>query len=218
MKVMKIIRSVMAVLPLVSEFAVHAETEKVGDYTWQYSVVDGKAWIGSGVAETAAIFPKPVGEVIVPSELGGYEVWRLDSYALYGCDEMTKLIIPDCVHQCGGSAFRGCAAMTEVHLPDNLEYVASGLLRDCASLKDVRLPACVEKIDSSAFLGCNSLTNIALNAGLERLGENVFAGCEELTAVEVPQSVTNIGQKIFMGCTKLTEVSLPKQSIPFLKA
>ena len=61
----------------------YAETEKIGDYTWQYFVQDGKAWIGSQVAETAAVFPKPVGEVTVPSELGGYEVFRLDSYALW---------------------------------------------------------------------------------------------------------------------------------------
>ena len=44
-----------------------AETERVGDYTWQYFVRDGKAWIGSQQTEVAAIFPKPVGEVTVPS-------------------------------------------------------------------------------------------------------------------------------------------------------
>ena len=88
-----------------------AETEKVGDYTWQYFVRDGKAWIGSQVAETAAVFPKPVGEVTVPSELGGYEVFRLDAYALYGCNEMTKLIFPDCIHRnyiYVYSGFQGC--------------------------------------------------------------------------------------------------------------
>ena len=127
MKTLKIVKAVMAALPLVSAFIVHAETEKVGDYTWQYSVVDGKAWIGSGATETAAIFPKPVGEVTVPSELGGYEVWRLDDYALCGCDEMARLVIPDCVHQCGGSAFQGCSSLMEVHLPENLEYVAGNL-------------------------------------------------------------------------------------------
>ena len=55
---------------------VHAETEKVGDYTWQYFVQGGKAWIGSQVAETAAVFPKPVGEVTVPSELGNLAAMR----------------------------------------------------------------------------------------------------------------------------------------------
>ena len=148
-----------------------AETEKVGDYTWQYSVVDGKAWIGSGVAETAAIFPKPVGEVTVPSELGGYEVWRLDSYALYGCDELTRLVIPDCVHQMGGSAVRGCSTLREVSLPENLEFVAGNLFRDCTSLREITIPASVEKIDSNAFESCSSVTNIILNDGIKKISQ-----------------------------------------------
>ena len=131
--------------------SVYAETEKVGDYTWQYFVRDGKAWIGSQVSETAAIFPKPVGEVTVPSELGGYEVFRLDSYALYGCDEMTKLVIPDCVRQMGGSAFRDCTSLRYVQLPENLEYISGNSFRDCTELQEVVLPPDIEKIDSSAF-------------------------------------------------------------------
>ena len=110
MKILKLIWAVMAALLLVLPFGVLAETEKVGDYTWQYFVRDGKAWIGSQQTEVAAIFPEPVGEVTVPSELGGYEVYRIDDYALYGCDQMTQLIMPDSVHQLGTSAFRGCSA------------------------------------------------------------------------------------------------------------
>ena len=71
---MKSMKIIVAALPLILPICVVAETEKVGDYTWQYFVRDGKAWIGSQVAETAAVFPKPVGEVTVPSELGGYVI------------------------------------------------------------------------------------------------------------------------------------------------
>ena len=55
----------MVALPLVLPFGVFAQTERVGDYTWQYYVVDGKALIGSQQSEVAAIFPKPIGEVTV---------------------------------------------------------------------------------------------------------------------------------------------------------
>ena len=209
MKTLKIVKAVMAALPLVSAFVVHAETEKIGNYTWQYSVVDGKAWIGSGVAETAAIAPTPVGEVTVPSELGGYEVWRLDDRALFGCDEMTKLIIPDCVHQMGDSAVRGCSALREVSLPENLEYVAGNSFRDCPALEEVVLPPNVERIDSYAFEWCTSLTNFVFNNGLRRIGENIFVGCEGLTTLEIPVSVTNIAQKMLLGCGNLESLTLP---------
>ena len=186
-----------------------AETEKVGDYTWQYFVRDGKAWIGSQVTETAAIFPKPVGEVTVPSELGGYEVFRLDSYALYGCDEMTKLVIPDCVRQMGGSAVAGCSALGEVLLSKNLEYVAGKSFCDCTSLKEMLIPERVEKIDARAFQGCTSLTNVVIPSSVRRIGQDAFYNCKSLTDVIVPNSVTNIDKYAFSCCTGLRSLALP---------
>ncbi len=186
-----------------------AETEKVGDYTWQYFVRDGKAWIGSQVAETAAVFPKPVGEVTVPSELGGYEVFRLDDYALYGCDEMTKLVIPDCVRQMGGSAVAGCSALGEVLLPENLEYVAGKSFCDCTSLKEMLIPKHVEKIDARAFQGCTSLTNVVIPSSVRRIGQDAFYNCKSLTDVIVPNSVTNIDKYAFSCCTRLRSLALP---------
>ena len=188
---------------------INAETEKVGDYTWQYFVRDGKAWIGSQQSEVAAVSPKPVGEVTVPSELGGYEVYRLDDNALYGCDEMTKLTIPDCVQQTGGSAFRNCSTLRVVHLPENLEYVAENAFRACSSLKEIRMPPNVCKIEAHAFDGCSSLTNIVLNGGIRRIGEQAFCGCNGLRAIDIPISVTNIEEKILLGCSNLESLTIP---------
>ena len=212
---------------------VHAETEKVGDYTWQYFVRDGKAWIGSQVSETAAIFPKPVGEVTVPSELGGYEVFRLDSYALYGCDEMTKLVIPDCVRQMGASAFQECSALVNVHLSENLECISSNAFRSCSALTSISIPSSVELIDQYAFsecdqlyslswhegslrtlrnhvfYNCNSLNDIEVPIGVEEIGHNIFLGCHSLTNAVIPNSVTNIGIYAFSYCNNLQSLTLP---------
>ena len=210
MKAMKIIKSVMAALPLILPFVVFAETEKVGEYTWQYSVVDGKAWIGSGVAETAAIFPKPIGEVTVPSELGGYEVWRLDDYALCDCNEMTKLIIPDCVHQLGAWAFWKDTALSEIVLPSNLEWIPEQAFRQCSSLREICLPPHVTRIDGdSAFGQCHSLTNILIPSSVRSIGANTFLACGALKEVVIPNSVTNIGIYAFSYCTGLESLTLP---------
>ena len=132
-----------------------------------------------------AITPKPVGEVTVPSELGGYEVFRIDAYALYGCDNMTKLIIPDCVHQCGGSTFRGCSSMMEVYLPERLEFIAGNMFRDCLSLKNVVVPSDVEKIDQYAFSQCKSLTNITFEGNAPIVGSPCFSGINTSCVVQV---------------------------------
>ena len=207
---MKAINFIIVAIAAQLPFGVHAETEKVGDYTWQYSVVDGKAWIGSGVAETAAIFPKPVGEVTVPSELGGYEVFRLDDYALCGCDEMTKLIIPDCVHQFGTWTFWKDSALSEIVLPANLEWIPEQAFRQCSSLREICLPPHVTRIDgNSAFGQCNSLTNIIIPSSVCSIGANTFLACSALKDVVIPNSVTNIGIYAFSYCTGLESLTLP---------
>lgn len=231
MKTWQVIVSGMMFVNIIQQ--VHAETEKVGDYTWQYFVQDGKAWIGSQVAETAAIFPKPVGEVTVPSELGGYEVFRLDSYALYGCNEMTSLVIPDCVHQMGASVFKDCSALGKVHLPENLECISSNAFRSCSSLSSISIPPSVGMIDQYAFSecdqlsslswhegnlktlknhvfrNCNALKDIVVPFGVEEIGHNIFLGCHSLTNAVIPNSVTNIGIYAFSYCNNLQSLTLP---------
>ena len=207
---MKSMKIIVAALPLILPICVVAETEKVGDYTWQYFVRDGKAWIGSQVAETAAVFPKPVGEVVVPSELGGYEVFRIDDYALCDCNEMTKLIIPDCVHQLGAWTFWKDAALCEIVLPHNLEWVPEQAFRGCSSLREVMLPPNVTRIDGDAAFGqCHSLTNIVIPSSVRSIGNNTFLDCRSLKEVIIPNSVTNIGVYAFSYCTGLERLTLP---------
>ena len=139
MKAMKIIRSVMAALPLISVFVVHAETEKVCDYTWQYSVVDGKAWIGSGVAEKAAISPSPVGEVTVPETLGGYEVVGIGDYAFYECNFMT-IEIQGNIKCIGDHAFYKCQNLRELIIPNSVTNIARCALSWCTALEQITIP------------------------------------------------------------------------------
>ena len=189
---------------------VHAETEKVGDYTWQYFVRGGKAWIGSQQNEVAAIFPKPVGEVTVPNELGGYEVYRIDDYALYGCDRMTKLIMPDSVYQMGASAFCGCSALGNVHLSESIKLISSNAFKSCTALTSVSIPPSVEMIDEYAFADCGNLSDVYWSEGnLKTLRNHVFRNCNALKNVVVPEGVGEIGHNMFLGCHSLTNAVIP---------
>ena len=206
------IRKVIVALVVATVFlrVAYAEIEKVGDYTWQYFIKDGKAWIGSQVVNTAAISPKPIGEVTVPSELGGYEVFRIDDYAFYGCDEMTTLIIPDGVRQMGVSVCRQCAALKEMNLPSLLEWIPENAFRACSSLTEVRLPPSVIGIDdNSPFGDCTSLTNVVIPESVRYIGDNAFLACHSLKELVVPSSVTNIGKYAFSYCDHLKCLTLP---------
>lgn len=139
-----------------------AETEKVGDYTWQYFVRDGKVWIGSQQNEVAAIVPKPVGEVTVPSELGGYEVYRIDDYALYGCDEITRLETPNTIRQIGLKAFAECGALNEVNIANGVETIGENAFYCCSNLVDIVVPNSVTNICRNVFSCCGRLKSLTL--------------------------------------------------------
>ena len=190
------ISGVLLLFSLMRTVMLFAETERVGDYTWQYFVRDGKAWIGSQQSEVAAIFPKPVGEVTVPSELGGYEVYRIDDYALYDCNQMTKLIIPDCVHQMGAAVFRDCTVLTTVHLPRDLEFIAENIFKNCSALSNVQIPSTVVFIDQYAFSGCSSLRTIDIPPSVKEIRKKSFE-CPGLRELTISEGVEIIGEDCF---------------------
>ena len=163
-----------------------ALTEKVGDYTWEYFIRDGKAQIGTLSENVAAVSPNPIGEIIVPSKLGGYIVERIDSWAFYGCNSMTKVQIPDCILHIGGSVFKNCSALQEVIIPPN-----------------------VGKIDYSTFAECIALTNVVIPASVGEIGKYAFKGCSGLENIIVPNSVTNIQSCAFSECSGLQCMTLP---------
>ena len=69
-----------------------ADTEKVGDYTWTYSVNGGTAEIYRN--GYAAISPNPTGAVTIPSTLGGKPVTSIEDSAFEDCSGLTSVTIP----------------------------------------------------------------------------------------------------------------------------
>ena len=108
----------------------------------------------------------------------------VESYAFFGCTDLTSVTVPDSVNELGSYAFSK-SGLTTVVLGDGIERL------------------------SRTFDGCVSLADVTLSEGLLTLGEGVFRNCESLTYVHVPSSVTDIGSAVFEGCAVLQSVSIP---------
>ncbi len=111
---------------------------------------------------------------VIPAEIDGKKVTRIDSYAFrdrteltnitipnsvtsigwcafYGCTGLTSITIPDSVTSIGGIAFNGCTSLTRVVIPDSVVSIGDGAFYNCTSLMSVTIPASVTFIDSDAF-------------------------------------------------------------------
>ena len=90
---------------LSSALPLAAETETIGDYTWEYT-------ISSGTCEITGVSPA-VGNVTIPSALGGKSVTGIGTNAFSECSGLTGVTIPDSVTSIGLSAFSDCSGVLQ---------------------------------------------------------------------------------------------------------
>lgn len=160
-----------------TDYTVRNET--VNGQTWRYYLVDDKAVIGivdeygnSWWSGERAVSPDPVGELVIPSRLGGYVVSGIGDYALYGASAVTKVIIPAEVKRIGEYAFWCCSMLPDVTLPDGLVEIGSSAFYYCG-LRSVSLPRSLERLGDGVFGGCYSLKTVKAAA------DSAFFSCED---------------------------------------
>ncbi|MGN0855672.1 MAG: leucine-rich repeat domain-containing protein, partial [Kiritimatiellia bacterium] len=200
-------RIVLSAAVFLAAIAAYAETTTIGDYTWSYTVSDGKATI-TGVSPRT-------GDLEIPSSVASYPVTSIRSFAFYFYSGLTSVTIPDSVTSIGNRVFSGCSGLTNIVVGvDNPNYSsANGLLlsKDGQTLiqginGEVTIPDSVTSIGSWAFYGCMSLTSVMIPDGVTSIGSYAFEDCGGLTRVTIPDSVTSIGTGVFSGCSGLTNI------------
>lgn len=143
-----------------------------GYYT--YSVENGEAMI---IGHNESI----KGDVVIPSNLGGYPVTGIL------CDQINIT----------NPAFVDAEFVTSITIPDSVTYIGSGAFEGCEKLADVTLPKNIESIDYVLFSGCLSLVSVKIPNAVTRIDESAFEGCTKLKSITVPDSVTSIGESAF---------------------
>lgn len=58
-------------------------------------------------------------------------ITAIESYAFFGCDRITELVIPDGVTEIAQSAFSGCTALTQIKLPGSIAKIADDAFANC---------------------------------------------------------------------------------------
>ncbi|MBO4584399.1 MAG: leucine-rich repeat protein [Clostridia bacterium] len=158
-------------------------------------------------------------DVVIPSEIDGYPVTKIGSYAFYsyGTNVMhMKVTLPDTLKEIGSYAFYNCWSLREIKFPAGLEKIDQYAFNRCRLLSTVEIPAGTV-VNSYAFKDAgvgtiilNSGSGIASSSlsGMSRVREIIVAdGIQNLSlsissqylleAVYIPESVTSISGGIY---------------------
>ena len=202
---MKKILTVMVLIVDVA-FGANAANEIVDGVTWYYETFsDGGvtcARIISGQVEY-------VGDLKIPSALGGSPVTEIQGGAFYLCTGVTSVVIPEGVRVIGNGAFYKCTGLRSVSIPESVVGIGGSAFCGCGVLEAVEIPSRVTYIGEAAFSGCVGLTAAVIPSNVTRIENWTFEDCRGLKSVTISEGVTSIGQSAFLECSGLTQVLIP---------
>lgn len=158
-------------------------------------------------------------------------------YALSGCGNLKKALIPESVIYIGSKVFNYCTNLEYSKALDGSLYVGSannayyalvkgtefaqtcnvnsatkvicGSAFDGSNTQYVNMGTGVVAIGERAFSKCNSLKEVILNDKLTTVGDDAFSECKNLEKLSFGKGVEYIGEGACLNCSKLKSVVLP---------
>ncbi len=79
-------------------------------------------------------------EIILPAEIEGFPVQRIEGRAFYSTNVKT-VVIPDSVVSMGREAFAQCSNLVSVRLSPAMRVISGGAFSGCSKLENVLIPA-----------------------------------------------------------------------------
>lgn len=161
------------------------------------------------------------GKLVIPAELEGYPVTKIDSLAFSFCSDLTSVTIPASVTGIGNHAFAGCTELTGIWVDENNPAYSSderGVLFNKDKTQLIKapggisgsytIPDSVTVMEFQAFGKCTGLTSVVIPGSVKSISESAFADCYALTDAQISEGVTDIGRAAFYN-TGLTSVTIP---------
>ncbi len=119
-------------------------------------------------------------EIVLPSSLS-FGDYRIFDRVFKNNEQITKVIIPDCVINIGEQSFYNCVNLAEVIIGDGLTSIGREAFDSCTSLNSIDLNN-VSSVGYAAFRNCSNLYSVVIKARYS-VDDAAFAGCYRLVEV-----------------------------------
>ncbi|MEE1011295.1 MAG: leucine-rich repeat protein, partial [Acutalibacteraceae bacterium] len=123
------------------------------------------------------------GNVVIPEQLAGYPVTKINNKAFYNCMDLRSIIIPDSVTSIGDEAFNLCNSLKSVSIGKGVTEFGEGVFKICRSLESITLPDDITSIPDSTFFDCEGLTEITFSNSISSIDRDAFYLCKNLTDI-----------------------------------
>ncbi|MBO4429375.1 MAG: leucine-rich repeat protein, partial [Clostridia bacterium] len=100
-------------------------------FAYSYSVYSGYAIIDK--------YDGPGGDVVIPSTLGGHQVFSISQNAFKDNTSITSVTVSSGIDEIGKYAFEGCTNLTTVTIPASVYSIGRDAFKDCVNLNRVNI-------------------------------------------------------------------------------
>mgnify|MGYP000169916745 FL=1 len=98
----------------------------------------------------------------------------IEERAFGDCTELPAITIPGTVKRIDIYAFWACNKLTKLTIEEGVEVIGDSAFGVCMHLPEVKLPSTVTTIEDSAFWKCEELNKVTLPKSITSIGSEVF--------------------------------------------
>lgn len=147
--------------------------------------------------------------VMIPEQVGGKDVVRIDSEAFANCKKLRSVIMPDTVKEIGFACFRDCVNLEEITFPTEIADFGQYAIQGTKWLADRQANNPLVTASNVVVDGTGCTGAVTIPEEITSIGIQAFKGNTKLTGITLPESLGCIESWAFKGCTGLKEVTLP---------
>ena len=138
---------------------------------------------------------------------------KISSKKYPGTDSIKTVTIQSGVTSIGANAFAGCDNITRLNVPDLASWCGIAFTDANSNPLSRAGTEATSALACKLYVDNKEVTDLVIPEGITEIKNYAFNNCDQLTSVTIPQTVTTIGTNAFTNCGGITKLVAPTSAI-----